>query len=54
MLRHLILMADAFDDAAIAAVCQLRDLQTLKLASKANPNYDKSGFEEAEYAHCSP
>ncbi len=35
-LRHLILNANGFEDAAIAAVSQLRGLQTLKLAAKDN------------------
>lgn len=35
-LCHLILAADIFTDAAIAAVCQLRSLKTLKLASRTD------------------
>ncbi|BDA50193.1 hypothetical protein COCOBI_15-3220 [Coccomyxa sp. Obi] len=34
-LRHLALKADAFEDAAIAAVCHLHGLLTLKLAAKS-------------------
>ncbi len=35
-LRHLLVEADTYGDAAVAAVCQLRGLQTLRLASKDN------------------
>lgn len=50
-LRHLILSADAFEDAAIAAISQLHGLQTLKLASKDTPMCDEtcSKFTVAEY-----
>lgn len=34
-LRHLLIEVDSIEDAAIASVCQLRCLQTLKLAAKS-------------------
>ncbi|BDA47953.1 hypothetical protein COCOBI_11-2100 [Coccomyxa sp. Obi] len=51
-LRHLVLVADKFEDAAVAAVSQLHGLQTLKLASKDNPTCDKTRFTEASPIEC--